>query len=586
MAEIDLDLAGAADEDEWGMMRDIDLAAVRKRNPATIVYALLFVAIVGAGAYFVAFAKPPVAPGGPAGPKDNLHLPWSFESEGAALSWTGEPDTAVTIVTSTQVKATGQRSLEVRANAPEAAALYASRLRDAGAAYRVKGAVAARGAKARLGIRWMGGGSLERWTTAPAVEAAAMREVEILASAPPWATSALLGVRIEGGGTVYLDDVSIVREGAPRVEEVTVNAFRLAVTDGGAADLFHDAAAILVNGTPFAKDAQGNPVDAAGLRIKAAAADAEHILVTIEGAGDAAVAGIVFDETSGYLSRGGFRAFTPSPDEKKKQFHPSFPDEGVLALEDVRKLLLGPTGRSFAALAATDGGRLDAEARVSGKTRSVALMGPVAGGQFAFRFKVDLRGESVLATNAMTNALSLHGAGRYGEFLTEAAKALNEYPFVARATQNQIRKLIDEVNEQYESRRKRIDRLRRDYQEFRNREDLLAAAAELAGLERDYQITAGESPRGEYVKEAKAEIDRLDLAARQERETKMTEHTFVQATLVDQPDGRVFSAALQLYFITKFAPQSAVAQQAADALQAIDKEHPQILRVLDKLFKR
>jgi pSer/pThr/pTyr-binding forkhead associated (FHA) protein len=578
MADIDLDLAGAADEDEWGMMRDIDLAAVRKRNPATIAYALLFVAIVGAGGYFVAVAKPPVSQVGSGGPPGNLHVPWDFETEGAALAWAGVPDTAVTLGTSTQVKS-GKQSLEVRANVPEASAFYSDRLRDARAAYRVKGAVAARGAKARLGIRWMGGGGLERWTTAPAVEAGALREVELLASAPPWATSALLGVAIEGGGTAYVDDLSIVREGAARVEEVTVNAFRLAVTDGRAADLFHDAAAVLVNGIPFASDAQGNPVDAGGLRIKAAAADAEHILVTIEGAGDAAEAGIVFDETSGYMSRGGFRAFT-SPDK----FHPSFPDDGVLVLDDVRKLLLGPMGRSFAALPAAEGARLDAEARVNGKTRSVALMGPVANGQFAFRFKVDLRGETVDATNAVTNALSLHGQRRYGDFLTEALRTQAEYPFVSRATKDQLRKLIDEVNEQYETRRRRIDRYRKDYQDFRNREDLLVAAVELRALQKDYQITPGEGTDGEYVKAAQEEIERLDMAARVERETKMTEHTFVQATLVDLPEGRVYSAALQLYYITEFAPHAAVAQQAAGALLGIDKEHPQILRVLGNLF--
>jgi pSer/pThr/pTyr-binding forkhead associated (FHA) protein len=579
MAEIDLDLAGAAEEDEWGMMRDIDLAAVRKRNPATIVYGLLFVAIVGAGAYFVAFAKPPVERGGPAGPQGNLHAPWSFESEGAALSWIGEPDTAVTLATSTQVKASGQRSLEIRANVPAAAAFYESRLREDRAAYRVKGFVATRGSKARLGVRWMGGGGLERWTTGPTVESATMREVDILASAPPWATSALLGVAIEGGGTVYVDDLSIVREGNTRVEEVTVNAFRLAVTDGRAADLFHDAAAILVNGRPFALDAEGNPVDAPGLRVKATEADKEHILVTIEGAGGAAKAGIVFDEMGWYLSRGGFRGFTSAG-----KFQPSFPDEGV-RLEGVRKLLLGPTGRSFAVLPAADGGPLDAEARVSGRTRSVALLGPAADGQFALRLKVDLKGETVDATNAMTNALSLHSAGRFGEFYSQALEALGEYPFANKATRDQLRDLMDAVDADYDARRRQIDRLRKDYADFRNREDLVAASAELAKLQSDFQITPGEGPRGLYVKEAREEIDRLDLAARMERETKATEHTFVQATVVDLPDGRVFSAALQLYYITKFAPSSAVASQAADALQTIEKEHPQILRVLDKLFK-
>jgi len=254
--------------------------------------------------------------------------------------------------------------------------------------------------------------------------------------------------------------------------------------------------------------------------------------------------------------------------------------------EGVRKLLLGPTGRSFAALPATEGGRLDAEARVDGKTRSVAFFGAVAGGQFSFRLKLDLRGETVDATNAMTNALGLHSQGRYGEFLVAAATALAEYPFANKNTRDQLRKLIDAVNEDYEARRRKIERLRKDYVDFRSREDLLAAAAELAKLEKDFQVAEGAGPRSEYVKGANAEIDRLDVAARQERETKMTEHTFVQATLVDLPEGREFSAALQLYYIVEFAPNSANASAAAAALEQIDKRHPQILRVLGKLFQK
>ncbi|HEX5138017.1 MAG TPA: FHA domain-containing protein [Planctomycetota bacterium] len=582
MAEIDLELAGAAEDDEWGMMRDIDLAAVRKRNPATIAYALLFVAIVGAGGYFLAVAKPRVEKGGPAGPEGNLHAPWSFEAEGAALTWAAEPEAAVTLTTSTQVKKTGDRSLEIRANTPEAVAYYAQRFRDDRAAYRIKGSVAARGTKARFGIRWMGGAGIERWATGPAVEGS-MRDVDLVASCPPWATSALLGVELDGAGTVDLDDVSIVREGAAHVEEVTINAFRLFVTDGRAADLFHDAAAVLVNGHPFARDAQGNPVDAPGLRIAAAAADEEHMLLTVEGAGDAATAGIEFDETGGYLSRGGFRAFTPSAKEGKT-FHPAFPDDGVLALEDVRKLLLGPSGRSFAVLPGTDGGRLDAEARVQGKTRSVALLGPAADGKFAFRFKVDLRGETTLAASTMANVLSLHGQRRYGEFLAEGARALAEFPFANKTTRDEIRKLIDEVNADYEARRKKIDRLTKDYVDFRNLEDLQAAGAELGKLEKDFQTAAFEGPRSDYGVKAREEIERLALAARVQRETKLTDRTFVQATLVDLPDGRVFSAALQLYYITEFAPNAGTAPAAAAALQQIYKDCPQIERVLDGLF--
>jgi len=112
LAEIDLELAGAEDEDEWGMMRDIDLAAVRKRHPATVIYAALFVAIMGAMAYRFVFRKPATAKIGPAAPQGNLHDDHSFEA--ATASWRGEPETGVNIGTSTQVKGKGGQSLEIR----------------------------------------------------------------------------------------------------------------------------------------------------------------------------------------------------------------------------------------------------------------------------------------------------------------------------------------------------------------------------------------------------------------------------------------------------------------------------------------
>ena len=93
-------------------VRDIDLAAVRKRNPATIAYTVLFIAILGAGAYFLVVAKPPVAAATDSGPANNLHTDWSFEA--SAPFWRGEPATGVEIGTSTQVKGGGTRSLEIR----------------------------------------------------------------------------------------------------------------------------------------------------------------------------------------------------------------------------------------------------------------------------------------------------------------------------------------------------------------------------------------------------------------------------------------------------------------------------------------
>jgi pSer/pThr/pTyr-binding forkhead associated (FHA) protein len=578
LAEIDLELAGAEDEDEWGMMREIDLAAVRKRNPATVVYALLFVAIVGAAGYFLAFAEPAVSKGGPEAPPGNLHEDHSFEA--AVPSWRGEPETGVSVGTSTQAKGMGSQSLEVRSSLAYAEAFYETRLPLAHASYRLQGSVAARGARARLGLLWIGAG-LRRWATAPAVGTGGLSPVDVVLSAPPWASSAMLGVRIDGEGTVYLDDVTVVKAGEARVAEVKGNEFRVDITDGLVLDLFHSDAAILVSGRPFARDAEGRDIDAAGLTLRAEAQDTEHILVTVEGALGAQVAGVVLDEVNGYLSRGGFRAFTP--EDKEKPFHPAFPDEGALALKDVRKLLLGPSGRSFAALAAADGARLDAEARVEGKTRSVALLGPASDGRFAFRFKVDLRGENQLAMEQIANALALDAEERWGDFVVAAQQVLAEFPFAQKVSRDQLYKRIREVNEDYERRRAEIDRLRAEYRAFKDQEDLDRAAALLRDLEAKFQIKPGESTRGQHLDEAKEEVSRLDLTARQERQTKAAEHTFIQAKLVDLPDGRLFSAALQFFYVCEFLPDSKQAPEARALYDQIGKDHPQVNRVLEKL---
>jgi pSer/pThr/pTyr-binding forkhead associated (FHA) protein len=590
LAEIDLDLAGAEDEDEWGMMRDIDLAAVRKRNPATIVYTVLFVAILAVLGYFLQ-RKPSHGPVGPTPPEGNLIASWSFEVEGSDLAWHGEPEAAVGISRSTQVKAQGAESLEIRSRVASAEAFYGTaRLAGGHVRYHLKGMVAARGAKARIGLLWTGGGGLQRWTTAPAVESGSLVPVDLVASAPPWASGALLGVRIEGAGTVFLDDVSLVPDGAPAVEEVTVNGFKLTVTDGTTVDFFHYDAPVLINGRAFARDAQGGDVAAPGLHVTTKEESKETILLTVEGAGDAAVAGVDLEEVNGYLSQGGFRAFTPVPEGKegkegKTSFHASFPDEGTLALTDVRKLLLGSSGRSFAVLP-PDGGQLDAVARVDGKQRTLALEGPTSEGRFSVRLKVDLRGENAEAANKVGNALTLYNQGHWGEFDAEATQILAEYPFLLKNTQDSLRERRDEVRGKYDTGRTDVEHLLSDYRDFRSQADLDAARTRLEELRAKYQITPGEGPRGQWYQETKAAIDGLDAAASEQRESRVAEPIFVQATLVNLPDNQVYSAAIQLYYITAFLPHAKQAAQAQQEFQKIAEAHPEV-RVLEKLpFRR
>jgi pSer/pThr/pTyr-binding forkhead associated (FHA) protein len=588
MAEIDLELAGAEEDEEWGMMRDIDLAAVRKRNPATIVYAVLFLAIVGAGGYFVTQRPERKGDEGPQAPPGNLHEGWSFESSASRFLWTGEPAGGVLVGITSAAKGQGAQALEIRATVPDSRAYYVLTLTTDRSRYRLRGVGAVRGGvRATVGLQWLGAQGLERWTAVPLSSSGAPAAFELAVTPPSWANRVRLGARMEGTGNVILDDVSVVRDGAPAVVETKGNEFALLAQDGRWADLSHAGATILANGRVLARDAAGQDLDLPGLSLRAEAQDAEHILVTVEGGGDAARGGIVFEEVGGYLSLGGFRAFTPKAADESppgKTFHPSFPDDGVLLLKGVRKLLLGPSGRALAALPATEDGELDAEARVDGQRRTVAFLGPMQGGSFAFRFKVDLRGETQLATQRMSDALALHSARRYGDFLAAAQQALAEFPFANKSTRDDLRQKIDQVNEMYEQDRKRVDRLVVDYKQFKDRTDLDAARVGLEQMGQLFQIEAGAGARGEHYAKTEAEITALDRTASEQRETRIAEPTFVTATLLNLPQGEVYSAAIQLYYIVRFLPASTFAPQAEAELKKIERSHPNILPVLRRLL--
>ena len=222
------------------------------------------------------------------------------------------------------------------------------------------------------------------------------------------------------------------------------NNFRLTIVGGTAIDMAHAGAPILVNGRPFARDASGAVVEGAAVQASAETDGSEFIVITLEG--DGAELGFELAEERGYLSRGGFRGFGYKGDSDETYFAPSFPSEGSRTDERVRKLLLGDPGRAFAVVPATDAGRLTSVARVEDGQRIWAISGPAEGGKLQIRLKMDLRDEASVATERMSQALTLYNQGRWGEFLSAAERALAEFPFANKTTQRQLNELIDEVN--------------------------------------------------------------------------------------------------------------------------------------------
>jgi pSer/pThr/pTyr-binding forkhead associated (FHA) protein len=579
MAEIDLELAGIEDEEDWGMMRDLDLAAVRKRNPATIFYTVLLLAIVGGG-YYMTTLKPAKKDTGPEAPAGNLHEPYSFETAASARSWKAEPVGAVSVRISDRVKGKGKSSLELKSNVESAVAFYGGARGARNARFRLQAKVAARdGATARIGLLWSRHG-LTRWAASQPITSSGLTEIELEPSAPPWASRVRLGVRIEGSGTVYLDDVSLVRVGNSTAEKVEQNEFMLSVVDDQNGDLSFAGAPILVNGRLFARDAAGNELPAEDLDADVEKADDEHLLLTVKGGSDAAFLGVAFDEISGFLSRGGFRAFTPG---QEKNFHASFPDTGKLELIGARKLLLGPSGRAFAVVGATDDARLRSEATVDGKRRTWAVLGPAEGGTFSFRLKTDLTREGVAATNAMTSALGLLDAGKWGDFLDQARTALAEFPFASKTLSKQLAEGIVRVIRAYGERRRELDREIEDYLEFRDLQSLINALRLVEELKQKFQIKPGDGDRGEHLAAAEAQVEKEKSAAIRKKQGEAALPRWEQAVYVHIEQGEVHSASLLLSYVAWFLPESPTAQEALDELRKIEKSHPQVIKVLKSL---
>jgi len=585
MSAVDLDLAGADEEDEWGMMRDLDLAAVRKRNPATVIYAVLFVGILGAGAWFMT-QEPAPAESGPVAPQGNLHASWSFEDGGAEFTWDSEPPDTVAFSRSKSVKGRGEASLELRPSAPETTAVYSTSVLGAeGRRYELTGKVAARGdTTARLGLEWRGSG-LSAWVLGPAVDSGSLKPVTVEASAPPWAGSVRLGVRMEGEGRVYLDDVALVPAGRADVASLESRNFRAAVTDGRRLMLSNSGVPVLFDGRPVAENEAGEPVGVPDLTVAVQQPDEQHLLVTVEGAPEnAARVGIRVAESNQYLSRGGFRAFGDKEDGST-YFVSTFPGEGTTRLERVRKLLVGPPGRACAVIGATDGGRIATVATV-GERRTWTILGPARDGSFSFRVKTDLTGDATEAARGISNSLSLYEQGRWGDFLRESDRVLAEFPFANESMRRRLARLGREVRAERDAIADRIEALLQDYDEFKDLKSLDDVEALLKTLREKFQIEPGEGIWGERVAKWAGAVERKREAALRERQAQRAEERMALSQYVfearDPP--AVHSAAVVYAYIKRYLGEAPAAQKARAALQRIKENHPGIKKVLGDLF--
>lgn len=558
MAEIDLELAGVDDdESDWGMMRELDLAAVRKRNPATLVYMILFAAILG-GLWYVTTLEP-THESGSGRPKDSLIEDWTFNSSAQASTWESDQPGA----SQSSVK---NGKLELRCMTDAADVYYADRFNGTGRRYTLEAKLGVRGCTARLGLEWSGLG-LTKWDLSDGTGS-----VKITASAPPWASSVRVGVRIEGQGTATLNEVTLVLAGSSETVVVKQNNFTLTVVDQSGVDIAHAGAPILVN---------GHAVGDLDATISLEQVDKEHIVLTVEGSGDEL--GVEFTEERAYLTRGGFRAFGYKAGSDETYFASNFPAEGTRKDERVRKLLLGDPGRAIAVLPVSDDQRLTSVAIVAGGQRIWRISGRAIEGKFSVRFKTDLRDESSQAMEIMGNAQTLYERGRWGEFLAQAERALAEFPFAKRSAQRSLNEKIAEINRGYGTLSREAHAMITDYEEFSDLQSLDRVVEILGDWRKRYQVEPGVGERGKEYSALDGKQQTMRNKAERARQTRLAESFLVQATVIHVPEGEIYSAAVMLTYISRWLPASDQAKQARAELAKIEKMKPEVLAVLKAL---
>ena len=574
MAEIDLELAGVDDDEaEWGMMRDIDLASVRKRNPASIVYSILFLGIIGALVWLSTQKRNQGTKGGPTAPENNLHAPYAFARDSSALDWeAGEPGS----VDVSWAKSGDGGVLSLRATGEDGGdALYVEQIDARNRLFRLTAKAGASGGDCRLGLRFKGAG-LQQWALSdPLGGGMAAHELEF--SAPPWAHSVEIGVRLAAGATARVDELVLVPAGPARIDELAQGTFTaVSIDDGRQFELYYAGVPTLARGRLVAYDAGGGELPSTGLTSSAKTEGDELIVVTVSSTGGAAVVGVEFTEVNGFLTQGGWRAFTP---DQTPDFHASFPDKGELRLEGVRKILVGDKARAFSVTSAQADGRFSTRATADPEGNRWTILGAPGESGFSFKIRTNLRGEVALAREAFATALQLHTGKRWGEFLEAGQSAMAEFPFASATSKQRLSERMGEVTADRAQLVREARLQLADFDEFRDMESLDRVRDALTALRERHQVTSGEGAAGKTYAELETAEQERRMAASRAQETKVAAPIFELAE-VNLASEETYAATVLLSYIVNNLPYSEQAEKAKQTLEEIEKDRPQILKVL------
>ncbi|MCZ6574104.1 MAG: FHA domain-containing protein, partial [Planctomycetota bacterium] len=582
MEEIDLELAAVEDDEpEWGMMRDLDLAAVRRRRPATIIYTLLFLLIVGGGGYMLSIKQEGGGQKGPKSPPGNLHVPYSFEGEFDNFKWTDEPIGSIDIESTTAKVASGKRALELRVKTAAAAAFYDPRELESEATslsfdgkdtrLRLQAKVAASGVRARIGVLWSGGGTT-RWATAAVVEKGTYQSIDATFDSPDWAETMQLGVLTEGTGKVWLDDVVLQRAGESRITTIDQASFRATVVDGGTVEIFHTRAPILLHGRFTARRSDWTLLDVGPgqVSVTVSAPDGEHMQLTfsLQGVDDAAWIGAEFTEVGGYLRRG-FRAFGTNA-AGKGFFLEALPTKIINEpwfKGGIERLLIGAPGKEIVVEGEGDA-EMATGARLADGKLYWSLLGRPTDGSFSALLKTGLEADKREAARRASEVNVLFRNRRWGEFIRAAKEVLARYPFMPEERKRTLTGRRQEALREFDVRTSEADAALREYVRFKDVASLDDALTILSGISQRFQLQAGvEGPLHKRwsalaVQEAKSR----SKAVRKSQNSKA--ESMFDVALFLEGDGQLYSAAAYYCYIALALSES---DWAARAQQALDK---------------
>ena len=125
----------------------------------------------------------------------------------------------------------------------------------------------------------------------------------------------------------------------------------------------------------------------------------------------------------------------------------------------------------------------------------------------------------------------------------------------------------------------------RDYADFKDMASLLRVRRIVKDLQGRFQVKAGEGARGAELQRLIEEEAKRSGAAEETRQAVLAGPVFDLAKYVAIPNGEVHSAAVLLYHIAEYLPQSPQAAEARAELEKIKAEHPYVIEVLDRVAK-